>query len=118
MTEGTTPADPTPADVPTYADSHLVTVKRLERELTSARKWSVKSTRQLHSTMLKDLRTAERRAKQAEQRAGAAEERLARAQKRARAAEAELAAVRESATWKAGRAVVAVPGRLKRLARR
>lgn len=124
MTEGAatgptgSSSTPPAGEPPAFAESHLVTVKRLERELASARKWSVRSTRQLHATMLKDVKDAERRARQAERRAVAAEERLAKAQKRARAAEAEVAAVRESSTWKAGRAVVAVPARLKRLGRR
>lgn len=101
-------------DPASYAEDHLVRIKRLERELASARKWSMKSTRQLHAAMLKDVRAAERRARQAERRAVAAEERLARAHQRVRAAEAEAAAVRESATWRAGRVLVAVPARLKR----
>ena len=99
------------------AEDRLVRIKRLERELASARKWSVRSTRQLHASMLDDLRAAEKRARQAERRATAAEERLARAQKRARAAESELSSIKSSATWKAGRAVVAVPARLRRRGR-
>ncbi len=105
-------------DVSEYAESPLIRIKRLERELASARKWSVKSTRQLHAGMLKDVRAAEKQARQAERRAVAAEERLERVQKRARAAEAEVAAVRDSATWRAGRAVVAVPAQVKRRLRR
>lgn len=120
MTEGTT--DRTTGSEESalqadYSEDRLVRIKRLERELNSARKWSVKSTRQLHAAMLKDVRSAERRAKQAEQRAVAAEERIATLQRRVRAAEAEVAAVRSSATWKAGRVVVGVPARLKRLGR-
>jgi uncharacterized protein YlxW (UPF0749 family) len=116
VTEGATPTPPA-GEPPAFADSHLATVKRLERDLASARKWSVKSTRQLHARMVKDVRDAERRARQAERRAVAAEERLARAQQRARDAEAEVAAVRASSTWRAGQVVVAVPARLKRWGR-
>ena len=121
MTGGDRPIPPNPLrarivsdDPASFAEDHVVRIKRLERELASARKWAMKSTRQLHATMLKDVRTAERRARQAERRAEAAEQRLAKVHQRARAAEAEAAAVRESATWKAGRVVVAVPARLKR----
>lgn len=115
MTQGTPPTDAAePAETSSYAESPMLRIKRLERELASARKWSHKSTRQLHAGMLEDLKSAERRARQAERRAVAAEERLGRVQKRARVAEAEVAAVRESTTWKAGRAVVAVPVRIQR----
>ena len=83
-------------------------VWRLDTELKNARKYGVKTSRQLHKVMLADVRRAERRAREAEKRAEEAE-------KRAAAAERELAAVRSSATWRAGRAVVAVPARIKRL---
>jgi hypothetical protein len=83
-------------------------VWRLDAEVKSARKYGVKTTRQLHKVMLEDVRRAERRARQAERRA-------AEAEKRAKAAERELAAVRSSSTWRAGRAIVAVPARIKRL---
>ena len=115
-----TSTDPGPSEAGTapdrtdYAESPLIRIRRLERELASAQKWSMKSTRQLHATMVKDLKAAEKRARQAERRAANAEERVTRLQKRAREAEAEVAAVRESATWKAGRAVVAVPAKVKR----
>lgn len=112
------PASPAGTDAAPYAETRLIRIKRLERELASAQKFSVRSTRQLHASMLKDVRDAEKRARQAEKRAEAAEERLAAVQKRARVAEAEVAAVRESSTWKAGRAVVAVPSQLKRWVRR
>jgi hypothetical protein len=81
-------------------------VWRLDTELKNARRFGVKTTRQLHKAMLEDVRRAERRAR-------AAEKRARQAERRAEAAEAELAAVRSSSTWKAGRAVVAVPARIK-----
>lgn len=123
MTQGTDATDPTTGEAPVgdsswFAEGHVIRVKRLERELASSRKWSLRATRQLHASMLKEVQTAERRARQAERRAVAAEERLARAQGRVKAAEAELVAVRESSTWKAGRAVVAVPAQIKRWGRR
>jgi hypothetical protein len=83
-------------------------VWRLDTELKNARRYGVKTSRQLHKLMLEDVRRAERRARRAEKRA-------AEAEKRAEAAEAELVAVRSSSTWKAGRAIVGVPSRIKRL---
>ncbi len=119
MTEGADAETPAVApgggaDPSSFTEGHVIRVKRLERALADSRKFSLKSTRQLHATMLKDVQAAERRARQAEKRATAAEQRLAKAQQRLRAAEAEIVAVHESATWKAGRAVVAVPARVKR----
>jgi hypothetical protein len=81
---------------------------RLDTDLKHNRKYGVRASRQLHKVMLADVRRAERRARQAEKRA-------AEAEKRAEAAEAELAAVRSSSTWKAGRVIVGVPARIKRL---
>jgi hypothetical protein len=81
-------------------------VWRLDTELRNARKYGARTTRQLHKAMGEDVRRAERRAREAEKRAAAAE-------RRAEAAERELAAVRSSSTWRAGRAVVAVPARIK-----
>lgn len=83
-------------------------VWRLDTELKNARRYGVKTTRQLHKVMLRDIQRAERRARQAEKRA-------AEAERRAERAERELAEIKRSATWRAGRAVVAVPARLKRL---
>ncbi|WP_323791784.1 hypothetical protein [Nocardioides sp.] len=121
MTDGPAPEHPQHSVVDgepaSHAEDPMRRIKRLERDLASARKWSMKSTRQLHAAVSKDVRAAERRAKQAEDRAVAAEERIEKLQKRARKAEAELAEVRNSATWKAGRVVVGVPGKLKRLGR-
>ena len=103
------------ADPSTFTEGHLERVKRLERQLFNNRKWSRKATRQLHAKMLKEVQEAEGRARKAEKRAKGAERRLARVQERLETAEAELSAVHASSTWKAGRAVVGVPARLKRL---
>lgn len=92
-------------------------LRRLERELRVARRWGAKATRQMHRAVLADLTRAEQRAKRAEKRAAEAEKRARAATQRAERAEAELAALRNSSTWRAGRAVVAVPARLKRLGR-
>ncbi len=104
----------TGVDTATFAEGHVVRVKKLQRQLSNSRKWSLKATRDLHRAMLKDVKDAERRAKKAEKRATEAEKRLADAQRRARRAEAELDRIKASSTWKAGRAVVAVPARIKR----
>lgn len=92
-------------------------LKRLERELRVARRWGAKATRQMHQSLLADLRKAEQRARRAEKRADEAEARARAATQRAKHAESELASIRSSATWKAGRAVVALPARVKRLGR-
>lgn len=101
-----------------------VGLRRLERELRAARRWGAKSTRQMHRAVLADLTVAEKQAKRAEKRLAEAVKRATDAESRARAAtvraeraEAELAELRTSPTWKAGRAVVAVPARIKRLRR-
>ncbi|WP_232680597.1 hypothetical protein [Nocardioides sp. R-C-SC26] len=111
----TTAAGQSPDLPPThFEEGHFVRVQRLERQLNVMRKWSLKGTKQLHQAMIKDVRDAERRARQAEKRATAAEKKLKAAERRAKHAEAELAAIRSSTTWKAGRAITAVPGKLKR----
>lgn len=107
----------TGADPATFAEGHLQRVKRLERQLGNARKWSIKATQDLHRSMLKEVKAAEQRARKAERRATEAEKRLAQAQRRARQAEAELETIKASNTWKAGRTVVAVPARIKRWGR-
>lgn len=89
-----------------FEESPQVKIKRLERTLAVERRFAVKSTRQLHRVLARDLR-------QAEQRADDAEKRARRAERRAERAERELAELRSSATWRAGRAVVAVPARIK-----
>jgi hypothetical protein len=101
-----------------------VGLRRVERELRAARRWGAKSTRQMHRAVLADLTLAERKATRAEKRLAEAVKRATEAENRARAAteraeraEAELAGLRNSSTWKAGRAVVAVPARIKRLGR-
>lgn len=96
-----------------FEESPQLKIKRLERTLADERKFAVKSTRQLHRVLTRDLRAAEKKAAAAERRAEAAEERARTIRARAERAEAELAAVRASATWKAGRAVVALPARIK-----
>lgn len=86
-------------------------LKRLETELRVARRWGARATREMHTALVRDVAAAEKRARVAERQAD-------RARKRAADAERELARLRESATWKAGRVVVAVPARLRRLAKR
>ena len=83
-------------------------VWRLDTELKNARKYGVKTSRQLHKVMIEDVRSAEKRARQAEKQATEAEQRAERAER-------ELAAIRSSSTWRAGRLIVAVPARIKRL---
>ncbi|MCW2794636.1 hypothetical protein [Nocardioides sp.] len=92
-------------------------LKRLERELRVARRWGAKATRQMHRAVVADLKAAEQRAGRAEKKVAEAEDRARTATARAEQAESELAAIRSSATWKAGRAVVALPARVKRLRR-
>ena len=97
---------------------------KLEAELRAARLHGARAVREMQARLAADLTDAELRAKQADKRARQAE-RSARqanraakeATRRAREAEHELEAVRRSATWRAGRAVVAVPARLRRLGR-
>lgn len=103
-----------------FEESPQTKIKRLERTLSDERKFAVRSTRHLHKVLVRDLRQAERAAAQAERRATQAEKRAEdatfRAQKlkkRAERAEAELAILKSSTTWKAGRAVVAVPAKVK-----
>ncbi|GGO76842.1 hypothetical protein [Nocardioides deserti] len=93
-------------------------IKRLEIELRAARKHGARATKQMHAAVAADLEAAERRARRAERRAADAEARATRAERRARRLERELAEVRSSATWRAGRAVVALPAKVKRLTRR
>ena len=86
-------------------------VAKLERELAFARRNGALAVKQMHAMLAKELRKTERELEKAR----------ARAQKlkqRADQAEQELAAIKSSATWKAGRAVVAVPSRVRRLGRR
>jgi hypothetical protein len=85
-------------------------VAKLERELAFARRNGALAVKQMHAMLAKELRQKERELEKAR----------ARAQKlklRAEQAEQELAAIKSSATWKAGRAVVAVPSRIRRLGR-
>jgi len=96
-----------------FEESPQLKIKRLERTLADERKFAVKSTRQLHKVLTRDLKAAERAAADAERRAVAAEKQATRARGRAERAEAEVEAMRHSTTWKAGRAVVAVPAWLR-----
>lgn len=95
--------------------------RRLETELTLERRFGAQATRDLHRAMLADVRAARSRARRAVARAEKAESELKQAKARARKAERraaqaeeELAGLRASSTWKAGRAVVAVPSLLRR----
>jgi hypothetical protein len=87
---------------------------RLEQELKVSRRWGRRAVKDMHAVMLKDLRAAEGRARRAERRTAEARKRAKRAEQRAVRAERELAELRQSATWRAGRALLAVPSRLKR----
>lgn len=109
------------ADVaaPSHDEAHLDRVHELERTVARLRRNGRKTTRRLHATMLSDLQEAEQRAERAQRRAADAERRLHRVRRRAEQAESELARVRASTTWKAGRALVALPARVAaRLERR
>lgn len=99
-------------------------VAKLERELAFARRNGGKAVREMHSTMVKELRAAERELRKARSRADKLKVRLeeARAEasaatRRAKRAEQELAQIKSSTTWKAGRALVALPARVRRLGR-
>lgn len=96
-------------------------LKKLEDELARARRFGARAAKEMHARVTKDLRAAEGRARRAEQRAAEAtkraaqaEQRAVKAAKRAQRAERELAAVKESTSWKVGHAVVSVPARLRR----
>ena len=100
-------------------------VAKLERELAFARRNGALAVKQMHALLAKELRVTERELRKAQNRADKLKQRVdqakaeaAAAKRRAQRAEEELAAVRASATWKAGRAVVAVPARIRRLGRR
>lgn len=99
------------------ARTHKLAIWRLEKMLAAERTHSVKATRQLHRAMGRDLKDAEMRASRAEQKAARLEKQLKAARTRARQAEQELETLKASTTWKAGRAVIAVPARIKRWGR-
>jgi hypothetical protein len=82
-------------------------LRRLERELEVNRAFSTRALKQLHRTMSADLRAAEARA-------AAAEKKVVRWRRRTRRAERELAAITTSVTWRTGRAITAVPSKLRR----
>jgi hypothetical protein len=86
-------------------------VAKLERELAFARRNGALAVKQMHAMLAKELRQKERELEKARARAQ-------KLKKRAEQAEQELAAIKSSATWKAGRAVVAVPSRVRRLGRK
>jgi predicted nucleic acid-binding Zn-ribbon protein len=86
-------------------------VAKLERELAFARRNGALAVKQMHAMLAKELRQKERELEKARARAQ-------KLKKRADQAEQELAAIKSSATWKAGRAVVAVPSRVRRLGRK
>lgn len=73
------------------------TVARLEEQLDASLRYGRRLNRTLYREMRADLRTANRRADRAE---------------------AELAALRASVTFRVGRAVVAVPARVRSRLRR
>ena len=85
-------------------------VAKLERELAFARRNGGLAVRQMHALLVKELRRTERELKRARARAK-------KLKLRAEKAERELAEIKASTTWKAGRAVVAVPARIRRLGR-
>jgi chromosome segregation ATPase len=130
MTDTDTAADTAAdADAETAADADAATdyekgVAKLERELAFARRNGALAVKQMHQVLVKDLRATERELRRARTRAAKLKQRLdeakaeaAAANRRAQQAERELAEVRASTTWRAGRAVVAVPARLRRLGR-
>lgn len=82
-------------------------VRRLEAELRATRRNGARALKQLHAAMVRDLHESEKRA-------ASAEKQLAAARRRAKSAEAELARLRASGTWRAGRAVTAVPSAVRR----
>lgn len=100
-------------------------VAKLERELAFARRNGGKAVRDMYAVLVKEVRSSERELRKARTRADKLKVRLdeARAEasaatRRAKRAEQELAAVRSSTTWKAGRAVVGLPARVRRIGRR
>ncbi|WP_139977591.1 hypothetical protein [Nocardioides litoris] len=99
--------DPNTQTAADFEESPEVKIARLERTLAAERRHAARASRALHRQMARDLDRADEEA--AQQRRAAA-----RAERRAAAAEAELAAVRASATWRAGRALVAVPAAVRR----
>ncbi len=98
------------ADMPTQ-------LTRLTREIAVARRHGARAIKQMHGALVADLRQAEKRAEKAEKLAAEATRRARQAERRARRAEAELAEIRSSRTWRTGRAVLAVPSKIKRRGR-
>lgn len=102
---------PEPEDALEPETRDLIT--RLDSDLNDARRHGERAVQQMHKVMLRQVRAAERRARRAEQQVRRAKQRARRAERRAARLERELAAIRASSTWKAGRALVAVPGKIK-----
>lgn len=120
-TRTTTGATP---DAGSDAAAYEQGVAKLERELAFARRNGAMAVRQMHALLVKELRTTERQLRQARTRAAKLKRRAenataeaSAAKRRAQRAEEELAAIKASATWKAGRAVVAVPSKIRRMGR-
>lgn len=107
----TTPASG-PAGSPMRAGDEGL--RRLEKELKVARRFGERATKQMHIAMAADVKKAQTLARRAEKKAAAAITRAREATRRAKRAERELAELKQSRTWKAGRVVVAIPKRLKR----
>ncbi len=89
-------------------------LRRLEGELSRVHGHGIRLGRSLYAAMNRDLQEAMSRAERAERRAARAEKRAVRSEKRAVRSEAELAQIRASTTWKAGRALVALPAAVRR----
>ena len=124
MTEPASSSDTTTDTPPDNTTAYEQGVAKLERELAFARRNGAMAVRQMHAQLVKELRTAERQLRQARTRAAKLKRRAenaaaeaSAAKRRAQRAEQELAAIKGSSTWKAGRAVVAVPSRIRRLGR-
>jgi hypothetical protein len=90
-------------------------LRRLERELDRARQNGARLGRSVHQAMLVDLRAALKRADAAEKEAREAHRRADRAEATLKA---KLTTIHASTTWKAGRALTAVPRAAKRAVRR
>ncbi len=92
-------------------------VAKLERELAFARRNGALAVKQMHALLTRELKRAERELEKARARNAKLRQRADDAKQRARMAEDELSRIKGSTTWKAGRAVVAVPSRIRRLGR-
>lgn len=100
-------------------------IERLQAELARTRRNSARATREIHGVVVRDLEaslarleSANRRVAEVQAEIQALQVRVDEAEARAKHAERQQAALRASATWKAGRLVVAIPARIRRLGRR